>query len=144
MLNSYRKSSQIWNLCRGNKYPLKVLLVVHILWLVEAILKIRRPVKNTDWKTLTGRQAPAWEILCTYSGSYLACVRACIKAYAAVSTHFNVPCFFHSALSCGYCITGKNSDKRGLYWWQCKKQFSLLRPYKLVLISRLSLIRSLI
>ena len=56
-----RKSSQIWNLRRGNKYPLKVLLVVHIVYSL-----IRRSnsedknarKKNTDWKTFTGRQAP--------------------------------------------------------------------------------------
>ena len=27
---TFSKSSQIWNLCLGNKYPLKVLLVIHI------------------------------------------------------------------------------------------------------------------
>ena len=71
-----RKSSQIWNLCRGNKYVIRSrffwLFTLYILWSVEAILKIRTPVKKTDWKTLTGRQAPVWEKRFTYSRSYLA------------------------------------------------------------------------
>ena len=40
------------------------LFTFYILWPVEAIPKIR----NTNWKTLTGHQAPVWEELYTYSG----------------------------------------------------------------------------
>ena len=72
VLKSYRKSSQIWNLCSGNKYPLKFLLVVHIVYSLTSRSNSEdknRPVKNTDWKTLTG---PVWEKRVTYSRSYLA------------------------------------------------------------------------
>ena len=72
VLNSYRKSSQIWNLCSANKYPLKFLLVVHIVYSLTRRSNSEgknRPVKNTDRKTLPG---PVWQNFFIYNRSYLA------------------------------------------------------------------------
>ena len=55
VLKLVQKSSQIWNLCSGIRSRFFWLFTLCILWSLVANLKIRRPVKNTDWKTLTGR-----------------------------------------------------------------------------------------
>ena len=50
---------------------------------VEANLKIRRPVKNTDWKTLTGRlslKTLYFKTVQSRRAIKLGCIRACNEA----------------------------------------------------------------
>ena len=74
---TFRKSSQIWNLCSGNKYPLKVLLVVHIVYSLtrRSNSEDKNARKKYWWENL--HQPPGAclsEKLITYSRSYLATV----------------------------------------------------------------------
>ena len=80
VLNSYRKSSQIWKLCSSNKYPLKVLLVIHIVYSLTRTSnsehkKARKKywLENLDWPPaacLKGTLYLQWEIPCIHSCSH--------------------------------------------------------------------------
>ena len=67
-------------ICSGIHSRLFCLFTLYILSPVEANLKIRRPVKNTDWKTLTGRlslKTLYFKTVQSRRAIKLGCIRAC-------------------------------------------------------------------